>query len=372
MSKATDRRLGKFFIIENRIFNYELTPYEFTVYAAIVLHVNQETDCAWPSMARLEKITGISKPTIIKSIARLEELKLITVERDYNPETKQYHVNHYYLEGEFEGGSKADLLGVVNQIDKGVVKQVYHNNTILEQYDIEQDLDACASMPTPQDTSETFPTSGNFEPDELPDSAHKEDCLSPLDLESAAAENFDAALDAAAPDMPDAPKTRKPSAHQLRIGILCRMIAHNKGIDYATLDTTAQASYNSAFSGQAANLWKQLKLAHEVKEITPDELQAFYDDYLSTGLAFPTSENKLAVHFGTWRIQGSEVWKREFNKARGTNGGDKVKRLPDGAPALRYCHTTDEQRRISGHHDISYQFSDVPLRKRKSTENKEE
>ena len=64
------------------------------VYASIKRYMNNETKIAFPSMTTLVTVTGLSKPTITKSIERLEKANYIKIIRQFG-KSNQYQFNDY-------------------------------------------------------------------------------------------------------------------------------------------------------------------------------------------------------------------------------------------------------------------------------------
>lgn len=64
------------------------------IYASIKRFMNNETKIAFPSMTTLVNITGVSKPTLSKSVERLHAAKYITIIREFGKSNK-YLFNDY-------------------------------------------------------------------------------------------------------------------------------------------------------------------------------------------------------------------------------------------------------------------------------------
>ena len=108
--RITDRRQPGFFMIDNAIMlDYNLDPYTFTIYCALVMHANHATGEAWPSISTLAELTGMSRDKTIDSIKMLESVRLIAVERSKKADGSN-NVNHYFI---------LDVTGVVAGIDWG-------------------------------------------------------------------------------------------------------------------------------------------------------------------------------------------------------------------------------------------------------------
>lgn len=87
------RRLG-FYIIENGIFDAgiaaKIGPYAFTTYSYLVRLAGKDDSC-YPKIEVICEVTGVSKPTVIRSINKLIEQGLIS-------KTRTKTTNHYVIE----------------------------------------------------------------------------------------------------------------------------------------------------------------------------------------------------------------------------------------------------------------------------------
>lgn len=112
--------------VPNSIFDIQgLNVYEFRILMHIIrktIGFNKEADGI--SISQFIKATGISKPTVVKTIKSLEKMKFIKVQNQthigggksfnkYLPLVKEID----YLVKEINKGSKGDLLGVVNEVN---------------------------------------------------------------------------------------------------------------------------------------------------------------------------------------------------------------------------------------------------------------
>lgn len=98
--KVTDKR-PQFFMVEDAVVSsYELDPYSGWLYIVILKHADRRTGEAFPSITRLTELSKMSRAQVMRSIAILEEKKLIRVERDPIPlegEKRQRKPNHYFI-----------------------------------------------------------------------------------------------------------------------------------------------------------------------------------------------------------------------------------------------------------------------------------
>lgn len=93
--KGSDGRPPQIHIDQAVIEHYGLNHNAGWLYVVIVSHVNGKTGVAFPGLARLAKLTGMSKPTVIKYMKVLEDKKLIEVIRENVEGTSEKDVNHY-------------------------------------------------------------------------------------------------------------------------------------------------------------------------------------------------------------------------------------------------------------------------------------
>lgn len=63
-------------------------PAAYTVYSAILSHADNQTQTCYPSLSRLERLTNLSRKTVIQAIAILEATRLLRVERQRNGTTR--------------------------------------------------------------------------------------------------------------------------------------------------------------------------------------------------------------------------------------------------------------------------------------------
>ncbi len=93
-----DRRRKGFFTIDNELldnFGAHLGAYGLAVYLALARFANQDSTC-WPSLSTIAKRTGMSRPQVIREIAKLTVLQLIAVRHQVN-DKGEYSSNLYLL-----------------------------------------------------------------------------------------------------------------------------------------------------------------------------------------------------------------------------------------------------------------------------------
>ena len=157
-----DRRANNRFFVDNAFlrggWGAAIGPYAIAVYDAIALHADADSQSAYPSHELIAELTGMSRPTVVKAVNRLEELNIIGIERtDGMPHT-------YYLLDQSEWkpvndvytpckpGLHPPVKDVYTPCKGGLqvpVNQVDTNNTQLTKHS-EQDPDEHgASAPSP-------------------------------------------------------------------------------------------------------------------------------------------------------------------------------------------------------------------------------
>lgn len=79
---------GKFFTLENRIFQCDLDAYEFKIYAYLCMRADRKTKTCFPSATRISEDCKISESQVRRVIASLERKGLISKESRFNKTTK--------------------------------------------------------------------------------------------------------------------------------------------------------------------------------------------------------------------------------------------------------------------------------------------
>lgn len=94
--EVLDQRGWHFTIIENSILESEnLNTYDKLTYIILARFANKNAKTCYPSLNLLCKYVGCSRPTVIKSLKKLEELKLIEIQ---NRDTeKEGHISNIYV-----------------------------------------------------------------------------------------------------------------------------------------------------------------------------------------------------------------------------------------------------------------------------------
>lgn len=94
-------------IPNNMTVHESLVPKDLLVYAVIKKYMNKETLSCYPSLNTIVKKSGISKPTVMKAISRLESLDYIKVEKKgrnnlyiFNPSKSFEPFSYQFLEDE--------------------------------------------------------------------------------------------------------------------------------------------------------------------------------------------------------------------------------------------------------------------------------
>lgn len=98
---AVVEKTHPFFQMYNTIIDdYQLNPYELSLYATLLRHADYKTGLAFPAYSRLMELTGMARATVAKYLKRLEQNGLIKILRRWKITQKgnrQRCVNHYYI-----------------------------------------------------------------------------------------------------------------------------------------------------------------------------------------------------------------------------------------------------------------------------------
>jgi hypothetical protein len=76
----------------------EIGVYGFAVYSAIKMHLNQTTGACFPSYARIARITGINRSTVIEYVKKLRGIKLVDPQWRFK-EDGSHTSNQYNFQG---------------------------------------------------------------------------------------------------------------------------------------------------------------------------------------------------------------------------------------------------------------------------------
>ena len=78
-----DRRPGFLRVYNDLYDNFgpQLGPYGLAVYMALCRYANQDSEC-WPSYNTIAGGTGMSRRQVIREISKMEDLRIIAVERN--------------------------------------------------------------------------------------------------------------------------------------------------------------------------------------------------------------------------------------------------------------------------------------------------
>lgn len=84
MNAVNEKSLSKevkyknFFMVSNRIFEFDLKPKDFAVYCCLVRHCDNEDHSCFPSRKNIAKECGIDKKTVDATMKNLEDRGLVT------------------------------------------------------------------------------------------------------------------------------------------------------------------------------------------------------------------------------------------------------------------------------------------------------
>ena len=73
---------GNFFVVQNRIFDYKLSPIAFYVYCYLCKCRNRKGGC-YPSKQTIASACGIAVSSVSKAIKQLSDAKLIVVAQNF-------------------------------------------------------------------------------------------------------------------------------------------------------------------------------------------------------------------------------------------------------------------------------------------------
>lgn len=76
---------------------HNLSSSEFFVLIMLKKFANYKTDDAWPSVATLMRLTGLSKPTVLSALKGLNDKNVVVIKKRYDPEKKMYRSNLYHI-----------------------------------------------------------------------------------------------------------------------------------------------------------------------------------------------------------------------------------------------------------------------------------
>lgn len=76
---------------------HNLSSSEFFVLIMLKKFANYKTDDAWPSVATLMNLTGLSKPTVLTALKGLQEKNVVVIKKRYDPDKKMYRSNLYHI-----------------------------------------------------------------------------------------------------------------------------------------------------------------------------------------------------------------------------------------------------------------------------------
>lgn len=76
---------------------HNLTPSEYFVFTMLKKFANYKTNDAWPSVATLMELTGLSKPTVLTALKGLQAKNVVIIKKRYDPDKKMYRSNLYHI-----------------------------------------------------------------------------------------------------------------------------------------------------------------------------------------------------------------------------------------------------------------------------------
>ena len=83
---------GNFFVVQNQIFNYKLSPIEFYVYCYLCKSRNKKSGC-YPRKQTIASACGIAVSSVSKAIKQLSDAGLIVVTKNFRGGRQ---INNFY------------------------------------------------------------------------------------------------------------------------------------------------------------------------------------------------------------------------------------------------------------------------------------
>jgi hypothetical protein len=127
MDQVNDKRQWYYTKVDNSVIdNTDLSVYDKMTYIALCRFADHNTKDCYPGHQKLAETIGASKQTVIRSLKKLEDMKLIEIQR--RTEGKQKLTNIYNILGvvsQVDQGSISGLLGVVSQVDQGSISRLH-------------------------------------------------------------------------------------------------------------------------------------------------------------------------------------------------------------------------------------------------------
>lgn len=127
-----DRRKRGYFTVDNvllDLYGQELGPYGIAVYCVLARFANSDQE-AWPGQATIAKRAGMSDKQVGRELAKLAELKIISITPRYNPKTKVHSSNLYTLldivgggDTQSPGGRDSQSPGRDRKSDRTILKK---------------------------------------------------------------------------------------------------------------------------------------------------------------------------------------------------------------------------------------------------------
>ena len=96
---VSDKRRRGYFTVDNVLideYGKLIGVYGLSVYICLARFADKEGEC-FPSFETIAKRVNMSRRQVIREMAKLVELELVTVTPQYDPETKEHKTNLYTL-----------------------------------------------------------------------------------------------------------------------------------------------------------------------------------------------------------------------------------------------------------------------------------
>lgn len=82
-----DNRGPKYLKVYNEFydrFGSVIGPYGLAVYVALCRYIDADSSACWPSYGTIAKGTGMSRRQVIREVAKMEQLRIIAIERNHH------------------------------------------------------------------------------------------------------------------------------------------------------------------------------------------------------------------------------------------------------------------------------------------------
>ena len=134
------------------VIDSDLESYSKYICLYLATFMNSKQNCAFPGLSRIQKETGLTRPTILKYLDKIESAGFLYIERGDRVTSNKYHsklpdevvnvVNHPLVKEVYKGSKTGD--------DK-VVNELYPNKQVNNQVNNQVSKHMCFTAPTPDE-----------------------------------------------------------------------------------------------------------------------------------------------------------------------------------------------------------------------------